>query len=76
MTIAELQTILQTEQNKKICVICSENKGYKWEELAESIDNYIVSFYPTRVICDIYGSETESIKLLTVACINAMYKSK
>ena len=76
MTITELQTILQAEQNKKICVICSENKGYKWEELAESIDNYIVSFYPTRVICDIYGSEIESIKLLTVACINAMYKSK
>lgn len=76
MTMTELQMILQAEQNKKICAICSENKNYKWEELAESIDNYIVSFYPTRVICDIYGSETDSIKLLTVACINAMYKSR
>ena len=76
MTIAELQTILQTNNNKKICAICVENKGYKWEELASFIDDYIDSFYPTRVISGIYGAEKESITLLTVACINALYKSK
>ena len=76
MTITELQTILQTEQNKKICVICSENKGYKWEVLAPFVDDYIDSFYPIRIISNIYGTEKESITLLTVACINALYKSK
>ena len=50
MTITELQTILQTKQNKKICVICSENKGYKWEELAHFVDDYIDSFYPVRIV--------------------------
>ena len=76
MTMAELQTILQTDNNKKICAICAENKGYKWEELASFADNYIDSFYPIRVISNIYGTEKESITLLTVACINALYKSK
>ena len=76
MTIAELQTILQTDNSKKICEICVENKGYKWEELAHFADDYIESFYPTRVISGIYGTEKESITLLTVACINALYKSK
>ena len=76
MTIIELQTILQTEQNKKICVICSENKGYKWAVLAPFVDDYIDSFYPIRIISNIYGTEKESITLLTVACINALYKSK
>ena len=76
MTMAELQTILQTDNNKKICAICVENKGYKWEELAHFADDYIDSFYPIRTISDIYGTEKESITLLTVACINALYKSK
>ena len=76
MTMAELQTILQTDNSKKICAICAENKGYKWEELASFADDYIESFYPTRVISSIYGSEKEPITLLTVACINALYKSK
>ena len=76
MTIAELQTILQTDNSKKICAICAENKGYKWEEFASFVDNYIDSFYPIRVISSIYGTEKESITLLTVACINALYKSK
>lgn len=76
MTIAELQTILQIDNSKKICVICTENKNYKWEELASFVDNYIDSFYPTRVISSIYGTEKETITLLTVACINALYKSK
>ena len=76
MTIAELQTTLQTDNSKKICAICAENKGYKWEELTSFVDDYIVSFYPVRIISNIYGTEKESITLLTVACINALYKSK
>ena len=76
MTMAELQAILQTNNSKKICAICVENKGYKWEELAPFIDDYIESFYPIRVISNIYGTEKDSITLLTVACINALYKSK
>ena len=76
MTIAELQTTLQTDNSKKICAICVENKGYKWEELAPFVDDYIDSFYPIRVISSIYGTEKESITLLTVACVNALYKSK
>ena len=76
MTMTELQTILQTDNNKKICAICVENKGYKWEELAPFVDNYVDSFYPNRVISSIYGTKKESITLLTVACINALYKSK
>ena len=76
MTIAELQTTLQTDNSKKICAICVENKGYKWEELAPFVDDYIDSFYPIRVISSIYGTEKESITLLTVACISALYKSK
>ena len=76
MTMAELQTILQTNNNKKICAICAENKNYKWENIAAFVDNYIDSFYPIRTISDIYGTEKESITLLTVACINALYKSK
>ena len=76
MTIAELQTILQTDNNKKICAICVENKNYKWESIALFVDDYINSFYPNRVISSIYGTEKDSITLLTVACINALYKSK
>lgn len=76
MTIAELQTILQTDNSKKICTICVENKGYKWENIAAFVDNYIDSFYPIRIISNIYGTEKESITLLTVACVNALYKSK
>ena len=56
MTMAELQTILQTDNSKKICAICAENKGYKWEELASFVDDYIDSFYPVRTISNIYGS--------------------
>ena len=74
--MAELQTILQTDNGKKISAICAENKGYKWEELASFVDDYIDSFYPIRIISNIYGTEKESITLLTVACINALYKSK
>ena len=76
MTMAELQTILQTDNNKKICTICVENKDYNWESIAPFVDDYINSFYPNRVISSIYGTEKESITLLTVACINALYKSK
>ena len=76
MIMTELQSMLQNDNNKKICVICAENKGYKWEELASFVDNYIDSFYPIRIISNIYGTEKESITLLTVACINALYKSK
>ena len=76
MTMAELQATLQTDKSKKICAICTENKNYKWEELAPFVDNYIDSFYLTRVISSIYGTEKDSITLLTVACINALYKSK
>ena len=76
MIMAELQSILQNDNNKKISAICVENKGYKWEELAPFVDDYIDSFYPVRVISNIYGAEKESITLLTVACINALYKSK
>ena len=76
MTMAELQTILQTNNSKKICTICVENKGYKWEGLAPFVDDYIDSFYPVRIVSSIYGTEKESITLLTVACINALYKSK
>ena len=76
MTMAELQAILQTNNSKKICAICVENKGYKWESIASFIDDYIESFFPNRVISSIYGAEKESITLLTVACINALYKSK
>ena len=76
MTMAELQSILQNDNNKKICVICAENKSYKWESIAPFVDDYIDSFYPNRVISSIYGTEKESITLLTVACINALYKSK
>lgn len=76
MTMTELQAILQTDKGKKICAICTENKGYKWEELVSFVDDYIDSFYPNRVISNIYGTEKESITLLTVACINALYKSK
>ncbi len=76
MTMAELQTILQTDKSKKICAICVENKGYKWKELAPFVDDYVDSFYPNRVISSIYGTEKESITLLTVACVNALYKSK
>ena len=76
MIMAELQTILQNDNNKKICVICAENKSYKWESIAPFVDDYIDSFYPNRVISSIYGTEKESITLLTVACINALYKSK
>lgn len=76
MTMAELQATLQTDKSKKICAICAENKGYKWRELAPFVDDYIDSFYPNRVISSIYGTEKDSITLLTVACINALYKSK
>ena len=76
MTMAELQLILQNDNNKKICIICTENKNYKWESIAPFVDDYIDSFYPNRVISSIYGTEKESITLLTVACINALYKSK
>ena len=76
MTMAELQSILQNDNNKKICVICAENKSYKWESIAPFVDDYIDSFYPNRVISSIYGTEKESITLLTVACINVLYKSK
>ena len=76
MTMAELQSILQNDNNKKICVICAENKNYKWESIVSFVDDYIDSFYPNRVISSIYGTEKESITLLTVACINALYKSK
>lgn len=75
-TMLELQKTLQTDKGKKICAICVENKGYKWEELAPFIDNYIDAVYPIRIMSSIYGTEKESITLLTVACINALYKSK
>ena len=76
MTMAELQATLQTDKSKKICAICVENKGYKWESISPFVDDYINSFYPNRVVSSIYGTEKESITLLTVACINALYKSK
>ena len=75
-TMRELQTTLQSDNGKKICAICVENKGYKWEELAPFVDDYIDSFYPVRIMSSIYGTEKESITLLTVACVNALYKSK
>lgn len=75
-TMIELQKTLQTDNGKKICEICVENKGYKWEELAPFVDDYIDSFYPIRIMSSIYGTEKESITLLTVACVTALYKSK
>ena len=75
-TMKELQTTLQTDNGKKICAICVENKDYKWEALAPFVDDYIDSFYPIRIMSCIYGTEKESITLLTVACVNALYKSK
>ena len=75
-TMIELQNTLQTDNGKKICAICVENKGYKWEALAPFVDDYIDSFYPIRIMSSIYGTEKESITLLTVACVIALYKSK
>ena len=75
-TMIELQKTLQADNGKKICEICVENKGYKWKELAPFVDDYIDSFYPIRIISSIYGTEKESITLLTVACVNALYISK
>ena len=75
-TMIELQKTLQADNGKKICAICVENKGYKWEELAPFVDDYMDSFYPIRIMSSIYGTEKESITLLTVACVNALYKSK